>query len=74
MGLEIERATLGDIDALLSLYFRVYGRHYPLPLGTDPVVMNRLIQSGDDLWLVTRDGVGGPIVGVPGADALLEPE
>lgn len=44
-----EAAAPSDIEELLGLYFSVYGRDYPLPLGTDRNVMARMISSPDIL-------------------------
>lgn len=55
MDLRIDRATAKDIPALLGLYGLVYGRTYPLAIGTDPAVMLSVIENCDHLWLVVRD-------------------
>ncbi|WHT15671.1 GNAT family N-acetyltransferase [Crossiella sp. CA-258035] len=55
MGPVFERARLDDIDELLRLYRRVYGRAYALPLGTDPQVMAAEITSDRTSWLVARE-------------------
>ncbi|MEZ0091855.1 GNAT family N-acetyltransferase [Streptacidiphilus sp. EB129] len=54
---------LDDVDGLLALYRRVYGRTYALPLGTDPEVMAREIASPSTTWLVAREPGSGRIVG-----------
>ncbi|MBP2471292.1 ribosomal protein S18 acetylase RimI-like enzyme [Crossiella equi] len=54
MGPVFERASVDDIDELLRLYRRVYGRGYSLPLGTDPQVMAAEITSDRTAWLVHR--------------------
>jgi RimJ/RimL family protein N-acetyltransferase len=54
---------LDDVDGLLSLYRRVYGRSYTLPLGTDPEVMAHEIASPLTTWLVAREPGSGRIVG-----------
>jgi GNAT superfamily N-acetyltransferase len=43
-----------DIAELRQLYYAVYGPHYPVALGTDPVAMARLIEDPHTLWLVAR--------------------
>lgn len=62
MSAELEPARLDDVDELLRLYRRVYGRGYALPLGTDPAVMAREISAEQTTWLVAREPGGGPIV------------
>jgi len=54
---------LDDVDGLLALYRRVYGRSYALPLGTDPEVMAHEIASPLTSWLVAREPGSGRIVG-----------
>ena len=63
MSLVIDRAAQEDRAELLSLYFSIYGKSYPIPLGTDRAVMTRIISSDDHLWLVTRDTETNMIVG-----------
>jgi GNAT superfamily N-acetyltransferase len=55
MDLRIERATPNDVMSLLGLYTLVYGRTYPLAIGTNPTVMLSVIKNPDHLWLVVRD-------------------
>lgn len=54
-NLIMRRATVADIQDLLTLYFTIYGNSYPLALGTDRVVMQKIIQQKDSLWLVIED-------------------
>jgi hypothetical protein len=54
-GLVMRRAKVSDIQDLLTLYFTIYGSNYPLALGTDRVVMQKIIQDKDSLWLVAHD-------------------
>lgn len=56
MSIKIRPATLEDVDALLQLYFVVYGTSYPLPLGTKRTVMTRLLKKPGNLWLVAVEG------------------
>ncbi|MEU2715601.1 GNAT family N-acetyltransferase [Streptomyces sp. NPDC007205] len=55
-------ASAQDIAELRQLYFEVYGHGYPVPLGSDPVVMRRLITDGTAHWLTARTA-GGVLVG-----------
>lgn len=59
-------ATVQDIAELRQLYFDVYGHGYPVPLGSDPAVMRRLITGGTAHWLTARthrgDLVGSAVV------------
>ncbi|MFK0292438.1 GNAT family N-acetyltransferase [Streptomyces sp. NPDC090442] len=50
----IHPATSQDIAELRQLYFDVYGHGYPVPLGSDPAVMSRLITDPHCHWLVAR--------------------
>lgn len=63
MPFDFTRVHLDDVDGLLALYRRVYGRSYALPLGTDPEVMAHEIASPLTSWLVARDPGNGRIVG-----------
>ena len=63
-------ARVEDIAELRQLYFEVYGHGYPVPLGSDPAVMRRLITDGTAHWLTARTG-GGVLVG--SAVVLTEP-
>lgn len=54
-NLIMRRATVGDIQDLLTLYFTIYGSTYPLALGTDRIAMEKIIQEKDSLWLVVED-------------------
>ncbi|MEU8033665.1 GNAT family N-acetyltransferase [Streptomyces sp. NPDC049099] len=51
-------ASAQDIAELRQLYFEVYGHGYPVPLGSDPVVMRRLITDGTAHWLTARTADG----------------
>ena len=48
----IRKAKPEDIDKLLSLYFSIYGPHYPLSFGNDRASMLDLILHPDHRWLV----------------------
>ncbi|MGW7342271.1 GNAT family N-acetyltransferase [Streptomyces sp. NPDC054854] len=50
----IAPAGPADIAELRQLYYAVYGPHYPVALGTDPVEMARLMADPHSLWLVGR--------------------
>lgn len=63
-------ASVQDIAELRQLYFEVYGHGYPVPLGSDPVVMRRLITDGTAHWLTARTHAG-ELVG--SAVVLTEP-
>ncbi|OIJ94751.1 GNAT family N-acetyltransferase [Streptomyces sp. MUSC 14] len=63
-------ASVQDIAELRQLYFDVYGHGYPVPLGSDPVVMRGLITGGCAHWLTAR-APGGDLVG--SAVVLTEP-
>ncbi len=54
-GLIMRRAQVSDIQDLLTLYFTIYGGNYPLSLGTDRTVMQKIIQNPDNIWLVIYD-------------------
>jgi hypothetical protein len=56
-------AVPADIDELLQLYFAVYGKNYPLALGSDREVMTRMIASPHTLWRVARELDSGRIIG-----------
>ncbi|WP_435279462.1 GNAT family N-acetyltransferase [Streptomyces sp. 1222.5] len=62
MSVVLAPATLQDVAELRQLYFDVYGHGYPVPLGSDPAVMRRLITGGTDHWLTARTP-GGALVG-----------
>ncbi|WEO99741.1 GNAT family N-acetyltransferase [Streptomyces sp. FXJ1.172] len=70
MNAALSPASVQDIAELRQLYFEVYGHGYPVPLGSDPVVMRRLIGDGTAHWLTARAGTGG-LVG--SAVVLTEP-
>ncbi len=64
MALKIERANLSDVDELLSLYLTIYGRDYPLRLGSNKGAMSAAIENQSEfLWLVMRDEENGFIAG-----------
>ncbi|MEV6318865.1 GNAT family N-acetyltransferase [Streptomyces sp. NPDC051776] len=60
MTVTITPAVLQDVAGLRQLYFEVYGHGYPVPLGTDPAEMRRLITDPHTHWLVARAGGGDP--------------
>ncbi|MFE9452239.1 GNAT family N-acetyltransferase [Streptomyces sp. NPDC006739] len=62
MNVVLSPAVLQDIAELRQLYFDVYGHGYPVPLGSDPAVMRRLITDGTAHWLTVRTD-GGALVG-----------
>ncbi|MGH3466879.1 MAG: GNAT family N-acetyltransferase [Thermocrispum sp.] len=62
LGVVFEPARADDVDELLRLYRKVYGRGYALPLGTDPQVMAAHVAAPDTTWLVGRDGSAGRVV------------
>ncbi|MGW1052697.1 GNAT family N-acetyltransferase [Streptomyces sp. NPDC001118] len=70
MNAVLSPASVEDIAALRQLYFEVYGHGYPVPLGSDPVVMRRLITDGTAHWLTARAHTGEP---VGSAVVLTEP-
>ncbi|MEU6283239.1 GNAT family N-acetyltransferase [Streptomyces sp. NPDC047028] len=51
-------ASVQDIAELRQLYFEVYGHRYPVPLGSDPAVMRRLMTDGTAHWLLARTAEG----------------
>ncbi|MES4891031.1 GNAT family N-acetyltransferase [Streptomyces sp. NPDC096012] len=69
MSAVLHPARVQDIAELRQLYFEVYGHGYPVPLGSDPAVMRRLITDGTAHWLTAR--TGGVLVG--SAVVLTEP-
>ncbi|MEV6837196.1 GNAT family N-acetyltransferase [Streptomyces sp. NPDC051133] len=62
MSVVLSPAAVQDIAHLRQLYFDVYGHGYPVPLGSDPAVMRRLITGGTAHWLTARTP-GGALVG-----------
>ncbi|WP_369386644.1 GNAT family N-acetyltransferase [Streptomyces sp. CG1] len=70
MNAVLSPASVQDIAELRQLYFEVYGHGYPVPLGSDPVVMRRLITDGTAHWLTAR-APAGDLVG--SAVVLTEP-
>ncbi|MEV6024707.1 GNAT family N-acetyltransferase [Streptomyces sp. NPDC052036] len=54
MSVVLAPAAVQDIAELRQLYFDVYGHGYPVPLGSDPAVMHRLIVDGTAHWLTAR--------------------
>ncbi|MFG2638255.1 GNAT family N-acetyltransferase [Streptomyces sp. NPDC048362] len=70
MNAVLRPARVPDIAELRQLYFEVYGHGYPVPLGSDPAVMRRLITNGTAHWLTARAD-GGTLVG--SAVVLTEP-
>ncbi|GGW60238.1 hypothetical protein GCM10010503_41890 [Streptomyces lucensis JCM 4490] len=62
MSVVLSPAEVQDIAHLRQLYFEVYGHGYPVPLGSDPAVMRRLITGGTAHWLTARTP-GGALVG-----------
>lgn len=65
-----ETAALTDIEELLQLYFAVYGKNYPLALGTDGAVMSRMISSPETTWILAREPGKRRIIG----SALVDTE
>ncbi|WP_030682880.1 GNAT family N-acetyltransferase [Streptomyces sp. NRRL B-1347] len=63
MTVTLAPATLQDIADLRQLYFDVYGHGYPVPLGSDPAVMRRLITDPHTHWLTARLADGGALAG-----------
>ncbi|MGW2229502.1 GNAT family N-acetyltransferase [Streptomyces formicae] len=63
MTVTIAPAALQDIAELRQLYFDVYGHGYPVPLGSDPAVMRRLITDPHTHWLTARLPGGGELAG-----------
>ncbi|MFF8429010.1 GNAT family N-acetyltransferase [Streptomyces sp. NPDC016566] len=59
MSVAVSPAAVQDIAELRQLYFEVYGHGYPVPLGSDPAVMRRLITDGTAHWLTARTHRGG---------------
>jgi GNAT superfamily N-acetyltransferase len=56
MGLIIDRANIDDINELIGLYLTIYGKDYPLEVGTNKDVMKKHILDKDQtLWLLMRD-------------------
>ncbi|MEU6084679.1 GNAT family N-acetyltransferase [Streptomyces sp. NPDC047108] len=66
MTVTITPAVLQDVADLRQLYFEVYGHGYPVPLGSDPAEMRRLIADPHTHWLVARrtgeDELAGSVV------------
>ena len=62
MNLVIDQANLEDINELIGLYLTVYGKDYPLDIGTNKDVMTKHILDHDStLWLIMRDTDAGSI-------------
>ncbi|KUN09255.1 hypothetical protein AQI95_05300 [Streptomyces yokosukanensis] len=58
MNTVLSPASVQDIAELRQLYFEVYGHGYPVPLGSEPAVMRRLITDGTAHWLTARTHTG----------------
>lgn len=63
MTVTITPAVLQDVAELRQLYFEVYGHGYPVPLGSDPAEMRRLIADPHTHWLVARKPGTGELAG-----------
>jgi RimJ/RimL family protein N-acetyltransferase len=63
MTATIAPAVLQDVAELRQLYFDVYGHGYPVPLGSDPAEMRRLITDPHTHWLVARKPGTGELAG-----------
>ncbi|GGO53741.1 hypothetical protein GCM10012287_41110 [Streptomyces daqingensis] len=63
MTVTITPAVLQDVAELRQLYFDVYGHGYPVPLGSDPAEMRRLITDPHSHWLVARKSGAGELAG-----------
>ncbi|RAJ58330.1 ribosomal protein S18 acetylase RimI-like enzyme [Streptomyces sp. Amel2xB2] len=63
MTVTITPAVLQDVAELRQLYFEVYGHGYPVPLGSDPAEMRRLITDPHTHWLVARKSGAGELAG-----------
>ncbi|MCB0369452.1 MAG: GNAT family N-acetyltransferase [Bdellovibrionales bacterium] len=48
-------AKIPDIQDLLTLYFTIYGKNYPLGLGTDRETMKSIIEDKNNIWLIVFD-------------------
>ena len=59
---EVRRARPDDIDQLLTLYYTVYGPHYPLSFGTDRESMRKLILTTENLWFVVENSLTGSLI------------
>jgi len=56
MSLVIDQANFEDINELIGLYLTIYGKDYPLEIGTNKDVMTKHISDKEStLWLVMRD-------------------
>lgn len=52
----IERAVLGDVDEIITLYRLVYGKRYPISYGTDRDLLARAIEDAEThMVIVSRD-------------------
>lgn len=69
MGAGFREAVVDDVDELLRLYRRVYGRDYALPLGTDPQVMAREIASPETTWMVADEPSRGLVASILASSA-----
>lgn len=64
MSLHIERANESDVEELIGLYVSIYGKDYPLELGTNAESMKKAIEDHEGfLWLVMRDTEANLIAG-----------
>jgi len=64
MELIIELAEVSDVEELIGLYVSIYGKDYPLELGTNAIAMKKAIEKRDEfLWLVMRDTEKGVTAG-----------
>lgn len=46
-NIELQKATVGDVDGILKNYQRVYGKNYPISYGTDPELLVEAIKSNE---------------------------
>ncbi|KJS62314.1 GNAT family N-acetyltransferase [Streptomyces rubellomurinus] len=63
MTVTIAPAAPQDVAQLRQLYFDVYGHGYPVPLGSDPAEMRRLIDDPHTHWLTARHEGAGRLAG-----------
>jgi RimJ/RimL family protein N-acetyltransferase len=63
MSFRVSRASFDDANALLQLYFKVYGGSYPVAIATDRARMLEAIASDHYHWLTAKNRVTGNVVG-----------
>jgi hypothetical protein len=59
---KIGRASVGDVDELLRLYYLIYHDSYPLPICSNRKAMTTALEDANTYWYVTREVSGNAII------------